>query len=105
MQFADLSTTSECLFSLINGDDMYATYRDMKRMPYGLQIFSKFYLYLFIALFIYVVLSVFIGLVTVTYETLAVSTLLLPVIGVCYCIMYQYDACVCKRFKDAVLFS
>ena len=73
IQFKDLSVTSECLFSLLNGDDMYTTYRDMSETPTAIWVFSKVYLYLFISLFIYVVLSVFIGLISDTYETLNVS--------------------------------
>ena len=82
-QFTDLSITSECLFSLLNGDDMYMTYKEMPQTSYSLWIFSKIYLYLFIALFIYVVLSVFIGLISDTYETLNVSILVLSLLGVC----------------------
>lgn len=69
-KFVDLSVTSECLFSLLNGDDMFATYKEMPQTSPAIWVFSKVYLYLFISLFIYVVLSVFIGLISDTYETL-----------------------------------
>ena len=72
-QFRDPSVTSECLFSLINGDDMYMTYQEMSTISTPAWVFSKIYLYVFIALFIYVVLSVFISLISDTYETLHVS--------------------------------
>ena len=72
-QFRDPSVTSECLFSLINGDDMYMTYQEMSTVSGPAWVFSKIYLYVFIALFIYVVLSVFISLISDTYETLHVS--------------------------------
>ncbi len=79
LQFKDPSTTSECLFSLLNGDDMFATYNEMSQASMGAWVFSKIYLYTFISLFIYVVLSVFISLISDTYETLHVS------LGVCEC--------------------
>ena len=73
-QFRDPIVTSDCLFSLVNGDDMFATYKGMADASLAAYIFSKIYLYVFIALFIYVVLSVFISLISDTYETLHVST-------------------------------
>lgn len=72
-QFRDPSIASECLFSLVNGDDMFNTYAMMSESSKAAWIFSKIYLYIFIALFIYVVLSVFISLISDTYETLHVS--------------------------------
>ena len=73
-KFRDPFVTSECLFSLINGDDMFATYKGMSSASQAAYVFSKVYLYVFIALFIYVVLSVFISLISDTYETLHVSS-------------------------------
>ncbi|CAB3368158.1 Hypothetical predicted protein [Cloeon dipterum] len=70
MKFRSLSTTSECLFSLINGDDMFATFSIMSEKSMMLWWFSRIYLYLFIALFIYVVLSLFISLIMDAYETI-----------------------------------
>lgn len=75
-QFRDPFTTSDCLFSLINGDDMFATYKGMSETSTAAYVFCKVYLYVFIALFIYVVLSVFISLISDTYETLHVRTML-----------------------------
>ena len=75
-QFRDPFTTSDCLFSLINGDDMFATYKGMSQTSMAAYVFCKIYLYVFIALFIYVVLSVFISLISDTYETLHVRSLL-----------------------------
>jgi len=63
-QFKDPFVTSDCLFSLINGDDMYATYEGMSQISTPAFVFSKIYLYIFISLFIYVVLSVFISLIS-----------------------------------------
>lgn len=72
-QFRNLSTVSECMFSLINGDDMFMTFAEMDSKNYAVWVFSKIYLYTFISLFIYVVLSLFIGIISDTYERIKVS--------------------------------
>ena len=72
-QFRSFILSSECLFSLINGDDMFNTYTMASNSPESVFVFSKIYLYVFVALFIYVVLSVFISLIEDTYRTLHVS--------------------------------
>ncbi|XP_060900960.1 mucolipin-3-like [Labrus mixtus] len=69
-KFRTLDKVSECLFSLINGDDMYATFLNMRDKSYMVWLFSRLYLYSFISLFIYMVLSLFIALITDTYETI-----------------------------------
>ncbi|XP_061587133.1 mucolipin-3-like [Cololabis saira] len=69
-KFRTLDKVTECLFSLINGDDMYATFLKMRNKNYMVWLFSRLYLYTFISLFIYMVLSLFIGLITDTYETI-----------------------------------
>ncbi|XP_020624799.1 mucolipin-3-like [Orbicella faveolata] len=68
IKFRDLWTVSECMFSLINGDDMFMTFAEMNQKSYAVWVFSKIYLYTFISLFIYVVLSLFIGIISDTYE-------------------------------------
>lgn len=68
VKFRNLSTVSECMFSLINGDDMFMTFSEMDPKNYAVWVFSKIYLYTFISLFIYVVLSLFIGIISDTYE-------------------------------------
>lgn len=65
---------SECLFSLINGDDMFATFAKMQQKSYLVWLFSRIYLYSFISLFIYMILSLFIALITDTYETIKVGS-------------------------------
>ena len=67
-----MDKVTECLFSLINGDDMYATFKAMRDKTYLVWLFSRVYLYSFISLFIYMVLSLFIALITDTYETIKV---------------------------------
>ncbi|KAG7278390.1 hypothetical protein CRUP_038553 [Coryphaenoides rupestris] len=69
-KFRTLDKVTECLFSLINGDDMYATFNEMRDKTYMVWLFSRVYLYTFISLFIYMVLSLFIALITDTYETI-----------------------------------
>ncbi|XP_057298591.1 mucolipin-3-like [Hydractinia symbiolongicarpus] len=67
-KFRNLFVTSECLFALINGDDMFTTFSEMDDSDSLIWYFSKIYLYTFISLFIFVVLSLFIGIMADTYE-------------------------------------
>ncbi|XP_035994232.1 mucolipin-3 [Fundulus heteroclitus] len=69
-KFRTLDKVTECLFSLINGDDMFATFLNMRDKSYTVWLFSRVYLYSFTSLFIYMVLSLFIALITDTYETI-----------------------------------
>uniref|UniRef100_A0A3B5B3Q1 Mucolipin-3-like n=1 Tax=Stegastes partitus TaxID=144197 RepID=A0A3B5B3Q1_9TELE len=69
-KFRTFDKVTECLFSLVNGDDMYATFLKMRAKSYMVWLFSRLYLYSFISLFIYMVLSLFIALITDTYETI-----------------------------------
>ncbi|XP_012733482.2 mucolipin-3 isoform X1 [Fundulus heteroclitus] len=68
-KFRTLNTVSECLFSLINGDDMFPTFKDMKQKSSLVWVFSRVYLYTFVSLFIYMILSLFITIITDTYDT------------------------------------
>lgn len=70
IKFRSLATTSECLFSLINGDDMFATFSIMQTKSQMLWWFSRIYLYTFIGLYIYVVLSLFIAVIMDAYDTI-----------------------------------
>uniref|UniRef100_A0A8C6SB75 Mucolipin 2 n=1 Tax=Neogobius melanostomus TaxID=47308 RepID=A0A8C6SB75_9GOBI len=69
-KFEGLSLVAECLFSLVNGDDMFATFAQLKDKNTLVWLFSRVYLYSFISLFIYMVLSLFIALITDSYETI-----------------------------------
>ncbi|KAA8585602.1 hypothetical protein FQN60_004296, partial [Etheostoma spectabile] len=69
-KFRTLSMVSECLFSLINGDDMFVTFAEMQRSGTLVWVFSQVYLYTFISLFIYMVSSLFIALITGAYDTI-----------------------------------
>lgn len=73
-KFRSLSTVSECLFSLINGDDMFATFSEVEQSGTLVWVFSQIYLYTFISLFIYMVLSLFIALITGAYDTITQQT-------------------------------
>lgn len=70
IKFRSLSTTSECLFALINGDDMFATFTIMSDKSMTLWWFCRIYLYTFISLYIYVVLSLFISVIMDSYDTI-----------------------------------
>ncbi|XP_076280054.1 mucolipin-3 [Lasioglossum baleicum] len=72
MKFRSLATTSECLFALINGDDMFATFTITKFKSPMLWWYSRIYLYTFISLYIYVVLSLFISVIMDAYDTIKV---------------------------------
>ncbi|XP_028841595.1 mucolipin-1-like isoform X1 [Denticeps clupeoides] len=74
VKFRSLSTVSECLFSLINGDDMFVTFSEMEHSSTLVWVFSQLYLYTFISLFIYMVLSLFIALITGAYDTIMQQT-------------------------------
>ena len=70
IKFRSLASTSECLFALINGDDMYATFTIMSPKSPMLWWYCRVYLYTFISLYIYVVLSLFISVIMDAYETI-----------------------------------
>ncbi|XP_022318033.2 mucolipin-3-like [Crassostrea virginica] len=70
IKFRHLSTASECLFSLVNGDDMFTTFSATVTEDTVVWYFSRFYLYFFISLFIYAVLNLFIAVILDTYETI-----------------------------------
>ncbi|XP_015456751.3 mucolipin-2 [Astyanax mexicanus] len=69
-KFEGLSRVAECLFSLVNGDDMFTTFAEFQQKNTLVWLFSRVYLYSFISLFIYMVLSLFIALITDAYETI-----------------------------------
>ncbi|KAJ7992709.1 hypothetical protein DPEC_G00281490 [Dallia pectoralis] len=71
-KFRSLSMVSECLFSLINGDDMFVTFAEIQKSGTLVWLFSQVYLYTFISLFIYMVLSLFIALITGAYDAIMV---------------------------------
>jgi len=70
LKFRTISRTSECLFALMNGDDLFATFAITNTKSVLIWWFSRLYLYGFIILFIYVVLSLFIAIIMDSYETI-----------------------------------
>lgn len=69
IKFRNLSTTSECLFAMMNGDDLFATFAITNTDSDLIWWFSRIYLYIFISMFIYVVISLFISVIMDSYET------------------------------------
>lgn len=72
IKFRTLATTSECLFAIINGDDMFATFTITSFKSSMLWWYSRIYLYTFISLYIYVVLSLFISVIMDAYDTIKI---------------------------------
>ncbi|XP_065209550.1 mucolipin-3-like isoform X2 [Planococcus citri] len=70
IKFHKISTTSENLFSLINGDDMFATFTILETDSRIVWWYCRIYIYSFIMLFIYVILSLFLSVIIDAYETI-----------------------------------
>lgn len=70
IKFRSLSSTSECLFALMNGDDMFATFAIMGENTGIIWWFARIYLYVFLILFIYCVISLFLSVIMDSYETI-----------------------------------
>ncbi|XP_037091312.1 mucolipin-3-like [Pollicipes pollicipes] len=70
VKFRTLSRTSETLFSLMNGDDMFATFAQTSPKSCLVFWFAKLYVYIFIFFFIYLVLSLMISIIMDSYETI-----------------------------------
>lgn len=72
-QFRTFNLVADCLFSLINGDEVYSSFKKLRDKTYVVWLFSRIYIYSFISLFTFMVLSLFIAIITDTYETIRVS--------------------------------
>lgn len=70
IKFRELTTSLECLYSLINGDDIFATFASMNKVGFSVWLFSRLYLYIFMSFYIYVVLSMFISIIADTYDSI-----------------------------------
>lgn len=70
IKFRTFASTCECLYSLVNGDDMFATFYSMGNSSPVLWYFCRIYLYSFISLFIYVILSLFVTVIVDSYDTI-----------------------------------
>ncbi|OQV13272.1 Mucolipin-3 [Hypsibius exemplaris] len=69
VKFQTFHSTTETIFSLINGDDMFATFAILPWENSMIWYFSRVYLYTFICMFTYVVLSLMISLIMDAYGT------------------------------------
>ncbi|XDV26481.1 hypothetical protein PO909_030194 [Leuciscus waleckii] len=68
--FRTFNLVADCLFSMINGDEVYSSFKKLRDKTYVVWLFSRVYIYSFISLFTYMVLSLFIAIITDTYETI-----------------------------------
>lgn len=68
--FRTFNMAADCLFAMINGDEIYNTFTKLREKNYLVWVFSGLYVYTFIPLFTYMVLSLFIAIITETYETI-----------------------------------
>ncbi|VDN52625.1 unnamed protein product, partial [Dracunculus medinensis] len=75
IKFRTLVSSSEALFSLLNGDDMFATFFTINTTNPMVKLIGTIYIYVFVSLFIYVVLSLFIAIIMDAYEVVKVSHL------------------------------
>lgn len=70
-KFRTLGRTSEALFALMNGDEVFTTFDGLQtKSSRFVWWFSRLYLYSFVMLFIFVILSLFIAMLTDSYETI-----------------------------------
>ncbi|KRX93817.1 Mucolipin-3, partial [Trichinella pseudospiralis] len=74
LKFRSLTITSSCLFSLINGDDLFATFTTTSDQNQTVFWFVVIYIYVFISLFTYVILSLIISIIMDAYEVVKVSS-------------------------------
>ncbi|XP_049338579.1 mucolipin-3 isoform X2 [Astyanax mexicanus] len=68
--FRSFNRVVYCLFSMINGDEVYSTFRKLREWSWVVWLFSRIYIYTFISIFTYMVLSLFIAIITDTYHTI-----------------------------------
>lgn len=70
IKFRTLSTAAECLFSIMNGDDIFATYAMLFEKNSLVWYFAQAYMYSFVVLFVYLVVSLFVAIFVDVYETI-----------------------------------
>nr|XP_050026580.1 mucolipin-3-like [Dermacentor andersoni] len=71
IKFRTVSTAAECLFSIINGDDIFATFAMLfEGNDQIIWYFAQAYMYSFVILFVYVVVSLFVAIFVDAYETI-----------------------------------
>uniref|UniRef100_A0A0N4ZF93 PKD_channel domain-containing protein n=1 Tax=Parastrongyloides trichosuri TaxID=131310 RepID=A0A0N4ZF93_PARTI len=67
-KFRTIALSSETLFSLVNGDDMFPTFATINDSNTAIKVVGTIYIYIFVSFFIYVVLSLFIAIIMDAYE-------------------------------------
>ena len=68
-KFDNMNSAIETLFGLLNGDDIYNTFIQIRSQDdLTAYVFSRIFLYVFLALFIYAVLNLFTSLIITAYE-------------------------------------
>jgi len=73
-KFSSTGQTIVTLFSLLNGDDIYATFQEIEDGQYPTPIISRIYIILFVTLFVTSVLNVFIFIIEDSYRTAKFSS-------------------------------
>ncbi|XP_026062808.1 mucolipin-3 isoform X1 [Carassius auratus] len=68
--FRSFNMVANCLFSMMNGDEIYSTFTKIRDKNDLVWMFSRMYVYTFVPLFTFMILSLFIALITDTYETI-----------------------------------
>ncbi|KAJ8303277.1 hypothetical protein KUTeg_019673 [Tegillarca granosa] len=68
--FRTLESTAECLFAIMNGDELFDTFVGITRTTGYIWWFSRIYLYVFIGLFTTIALNLFIAICLDSYETI-----------------------------------
>lgn len=68
LKFRSIWTTMWCLFSLVNGDDMFVTFTASSPESPLVWYYAQIYLYTFICLFIYVNISLFTAVILDSYS-------------------------------------
>uniref|UniRef100_A0A1I8GUW1 PKD_channel domain-containing protein n=1 Tax=Macrostomum lignano TaxID=282301 RepID=A0A1I8GUW1_9PLAT len=70
VKFVTFFSSLECLFALVNGDDIFTTFALIPSTTNTyIYVVSRIYLYSFLSLFIYIVLNVCISIILEAYET------------------------------------
>ena len=69
VKFLTMNSAIESLFGLLNGDDIYTTFTQIRPQDdEAAYVYSRIFLYIFLALFIYTVLNLFTSLIITAYE-------------------------------------
>ena len=69
IKFESINSAIETLFGLLNGDDIYNTFTQIRAQDDSTAyVYSRIFLYVFLALFMYAVLNLFTSLIITAYE-------------------------------------